>query len=439
MAAEIRSKESGGSTPSTCSPNQASTPARSIPSGASAMPPVAPVASSPIDAKHMSGGCVSRSIQMYSENTIHPEKGLESPLVDAYRNPYTPGAGSRPAAMTGREVEIERFRVVLGRLSNGAPEQSLVIHGLRGVGKTVLLNKLEEVAIEAGWATSFGEVRRGDDLRAVMARALYNTIRQLDARRMGRRTIARLKSAFASFSATVTSEGSVRFGVEVTPAQGTADSGHLETDLVEMFLELGEAAADSQTGVAVLLDELQLAATEDLEALVAAIHRANQKALPIAVVAAGLPTLRGALAEAKTYAERLFSFPELGALCESDARDALVLPARAQGVEYDEDALRLMLDRAEGYPYFLQEWGLAYGMSPWQTRSAPRMSKPLCPTWSASWRRTSSRSGFRGPRPRSVVFAQRWRALGTGHSKAPRLPEHSAIRAFEQHLPCVPR
>lgn len=277
--------------------------------------------------------------------------------MDAYRNPYTPGAGSRPAALAGREDEIERFRVVLGRLSNGAPEQSLVIHGLRGVGKTVLLNKLEEVAIEADWATSFGEVRRGDDLRAVMARALYNTIRQLDARRMGRRTIARLKSAFASFSATVTSEGSVRFGVEVTPARGTADSGHLETDLVEMLLELGEAAADSQTGVAILLDELQLAATEDLEALVAAIHRSNQKALPIAVVVAGLPTLRGALAEAKTYAERLFSFPELGALCESDARDALVLPAQAQGVEYGEDALRPMLDRAEGYPYFLQEWG----------------------------------------------------------------------------------
>lgn len=277
--------------------------------------------------------------------------------MDAYRNPYTPGAGSRPAALAGREAEIERFGIVLGRLSNGAPEQSLVIHGLRGVGKTVLLNKLEEVAIEAGWATSFGEVRRGDDLRAVMARALYNAIRQLDARRMGRRTVARLKSAFASFSATVTSEGSVQFGGEVTPARGTADSGHLETDLVEMFLELGEAARDIQTGVAVFLDELQLAATEDLEALVAAIHRANQKALPIAVVAAGLPTLRGALGEAKTYAERLFSFPELGALRESDARDALVLPAHAQGVEYGEDALRLMLDRAEGYPYFLQEWG----------------------------------------------------------------------------------
>jgi hypothetical protein len=277
--------------------------------------------------------------------------------MDAYRNPYTPGAGTRPAALTGRAAEIERFKVVLGRLAHGAPEQGIVIHGLRGVGKTVLLNKLEEEAIEAGWATSFGEVRRGDDFRAVIARALYNTIRQLDARRVARRAIVRLKSAFASFSATVPSEGSVQFGVEVTPARGTADSGHLETDLVEIFLELGGTAAEGQTGVAILLDELQLAAPEDLEALVAAIHRANQKALPIAVVAAGLLTLPGALAEAKTYSERLFSFPRLDALGEGDARDALVLPARALGVEYTEESLGLMLARAEGYPYFLQEWG----------------------------------------------------------------------------------
>lgn len=232
-----------------------------------------------------------------------------------------------------------------------------MLHGLRGVGKTVLLNKLEEVAVEAGWATSFGEVRRGDDFRGVMARALFNTVRQLDARRIGRRAITRLKSAFASFSATLSSDGSVRFGFEVAPARGTADSGDLETDLVEMFQELGRVAAEGGTGAAVLLDELQLAGRDDLEALVAAVHRASQKALPISVVAAGLPTLPRALAEAKTYAERLFSFPRLGALDEADARSALVLPARGQGVEYADDALTLMLERAEGYPYFLQEWG----------------------------------------------------------------------------------
>lgn len=294
---------------------------------------------------------------MYRNKRIRPEKRLDSAAVDAYRNPYTPGAGSRPAALTGRDKEIDRFRVVLGRLSHGAPEQGLVIHGLRGVGKTVLLNKLEEVAVEANWATSFGEVRRGDDFRAVMARALFNAIRQFDARRIGRQAVDRLKSAFASFSATVTSDGAIRFGFEVAPAPGTADSGDLETDLVEMFQELGRAAAEAGTGAAILLDELQLADRDDLEALVAAVHRASQKALPVTVVAAGLPTLPGALAEAKTYAERLFTFPSLGALDESEARDALALPAHALEVEYDEDALALMLDRAEGYPYFLQEWG----------------------------------------------------------------------------------
>ncbi len=277
--------------------------------------------------------------------------------MDAYRNPYTPGAGSRPAALAGRNAEIERFDVMLGRLSRGAAEQGMAIHGLRGVGKTVLLNKLEEVAIEAGWVTSFAEIRRGDGFRAVMARALFNAIRQLDARPIGHRAIARLKSAFASFSATLNSDGTVGLGFEVSPARGTADSGDLETDLVEIFQELGGSAAGGGTGAAILLDELQLAGRDDLEALVAAMHRATQKGLPIAIVGAGLPTLPEALAEAKTYAERLFSFPSLGALVESDAVDALVLPARGQGVEYEKRAIQLVLERADGYPYFLQEWG----------------------------------------------------------------------------------
>lgn len=233
----------------------------------------------------------------------------------------------------------------------------MVVHGLRGVGKTVLLNKLEEVATEARWVTAFSELRRGDDFRLVMARALFNAIRQLDARQVSRRVITRLKAAFASFSATLTTDGTVRFGFEITPARGTADSGDLETDLVEMLQELGRAAEKGQVGSAILLDELQLADRDDLEAFVAAVHRATQKALPIAVVVAGLPTLPTVLAEAKTYAERLFSFPRLGALAEDDARDALVLPARGEGVGYDDEALAMLLDRAGGYPYFLQEWG----------------------------------------------------------------------------------
>ena len=277
--------------------------------------------------------------------------------MDAYRNPYTPGAGSRPAALAGRDAEIEQFRVILGRLSRGATEQGLVLHGLRGVGKTVLLNKLEEVAIEAGWATAFSEVQRGDEFRAVVARAIHNVIRQLEARRTAVRALARLKSALRSFSATLTSDGEVKLGVEVSPTGSVGGSGHFETDLVEMFLELGRAATEVDTGVAVLLDELQLADREDLEALVAAIHRSNQKALPITVVAAGLPTLPQALAEAKTYAERLFSSPSLGALSAPAARDALILPARALGVEYTGNALELILDKAKGYPYFIQEWG----------------------------------------------------------------------------------
>ena len=277
--------------------------------------------------------------------------------MDAYRNPYTPGAGSRPAALTGRDMEIERFQVAIGRLSRGATEQGIVIHGLRGVGKTVLLNKLEEVATEAGWVTAFSELRRGDDLRLVMARALFNAVRQLDAQRIGGHVITRLKAAFSSFSATLATDGTIKFGFEVAPAHGTADSGDLETDLVEMLQELGRAAGKGNTGSAILLDELHLANRDDLEAFVAAVHRATQKALPIAIVVAGLPTLPVALVEAKTYVERLFSFPRLGALSEDDARDALLLPAREEGVGYEDEAVTMLLDRAGGYPYFLQEWG----------------------------------------------------------------------------------
>jgi len=277
--------------------------------------------------------------------------------MDVYRNPYRPGAGSRPAALTGRDAEVERFQIAIGRLSRGATEQGIVIHGLRGVGKTVLLNKLEEVASEAGWVTAFSELRRDDDFRLVMARALFNAVRQLDAHRIGSHVTTRLKAAFASFSATLTTDGTIRFGLDVAPARGTADSGDLETDLVEMFQELGRAAEKGNTGGAILLDELQLANRDDLEAFVAAVHRATQKALPIAVVVAGLPTLPGALAEAKTYAERLFSFPRLGALEERDAREALLLPARDEGVEYDDEAAAMLLERAGGYPYFIQEWG----------------------------------------------------------------------------------
>ena len=232
-----------------------------------------------------------------------------------------------------------------------------MIHGLRGVGKTVLLNKLEEVATEAGWVTSFSEVRRGDDLPTVMARALFNAIRQLEARQLGKRSIDRLKAAFTAFSATIASDGTIKFGFEVNPASGTADSGDFETDFVEMLQELGHAAAEGGTGAAIFLDELQLAGRSNLEALIAAAHRANQKALPITVVGAGLPTLPGAMAAAKTYAERLFSFPGLGALSEKDARDAVALPAHTQGVEYTEDALSLVMEQAQGYPYFLQVWG----------------------------------------------------------------------------------
>lgn len=279
--------------------------------------------------------------------------------VDAYRNPYTPGAGVRPSALTGRDEEIERFRVILGRLSRGRSEQSMAIHGLRGVGKTVLLNRFEQVAREAGWASAFREARRDEDFRAVLARALAHLIRTLERQGRASRVLDRLKAALTSFQATITSGGELAISFEVDPTPGLADSGDLETDLVEILVELGEAAREAETGVALLLDELQLVDRTGLEAMAASAHRLAQLELPVAIVGAGLPSLPGRLVEAKSYSERLFRFPRLSNLGRDSATDAVVLPARSEGVEFEPQAIETILDASEGYPYFLQEWGRA--------------------------------------------------------------------------------
>jgi len=279
--------------------------------------------------------------------------------MDPYRNPYTPGAGSRPLALTGRDEQIEACRVMLGRLERGMPDRPFAIHGLRGVGKTVLVRQLADEARQRNWFVVHRELRSGVELRPSLALALDAAFAEFERKTKLRRLIAKLRRMVASFSASVDSDGGIRLGIEAKPTPGVASSGELEEDTVELLAEIGAAAQEADTGLLLALDELHELDEQGLKALTAALHGTTQMELPVALICAGLPSLPLRLIEAKTYAERLFTFPRLGALSESASREALRVPAEREGIEFEDAALDAIVERSDGYPYFLQEWGRA--------------------------------------------------------------------------------
>jgi len=275
--------------------------------------------------------------------------------MDPIRNPYSPGAGTPPPYLAGREGFLDAFSTVIGRAQIGNAVQPPVLAGLRGVGKTVLLLRWRELAIEAGWTSAHIEARAGTDLRVPLGDAVVDLMRQSSRRYRNRERAHRLQRVATSFlratGATAT-RGSLVFDVE--PQPGVADSGSLETDLTELFIELGEAAREEGSGAVILIDELQDAGSEALVALVGACHRANQLRLPVLVAGAGLPTVGRVLSEAKSYAERLFDVRTVGRLDEQAQRDAIAEPAAALGVEFAASALATLGALAGGYPFFVQ-------------------------------------------------------------------------------------
>lgn len=290
--------------------------------------------------------------------------------MDPYRNPYTPGAGSRPLALAGREEQIEACRVTLGRLERGMPDRPFAIHGLRGVGKTVLVRQLADEARQRSWFVVHRELRTGVELRPVLAQALEAAFSEFERGSKLRKLVKRLRGALASFSASVDSDGSIRLGVEARAERDVANSGELEGDTIELLAEIGVAAREAGTGLLLALDELHELDEQGLMALTAALHRTIQMELPVALICAGLPNLPLRLIEAKTYAERLYTFPRLGALSEAASREALRIPAGRQDVDIEDAALDAIVERSEGYPYFLQEWGRAV----WNAAEAPPIS-----------------------------------------------------------------
>lgn len=277
--------------------------------------------------------------------------------MDPITNPFSPGAGAPPPELVGRDPLLEQARILLGRVKQKRPEKSLLLTGLRGVGKTVLLNEIERMAKKDGYQSILLEAHEEKPLGELIFPALRSLLYDLDrvagAGDKVKRGLAVLRSFIGSIKLTV---NDMALGLDIEPAKGTADSGDLEIDLPNLFVAVAEAAEERKTAVAILIDEIQYLNQKELGALIMAMHKMQQKQLPLVLLAAGLPVLPGMAGESKSYAERLFNFPDIGALSEADAAKALRDPAQAVGVEFQDDALKEVFRLTHGYPYFLQEW-----------------------------------------------------------------------------------
>ncbi len=276
--------------------------------------------------------------------------------MDPTTNPFAPGAGTQPPELAGREKIIEDATVALGRVRLGRPARSQILLGLRGVGKTVLLNRIASLAEGQGYQPVMLEApedrRLADMLVPPLRQLLFKLSRFDKAKDMARRALGVLRSFAKAFKVKV---GDVEFTIEAET--GTADSGSLESDLPEVLLAVASAAKEADSAVALFVDEIQYLSQADLAALIVSVHKMAQKGLPFIFFGAGLPQIAGLAGEAKSYSERLFNYPEVGPLIDSAAREALTAPIRREGAEITEEALVEITQQTKGYPYFLQEWG----------------------------------------------------------------------------------
>ncbi|MGO8672273.1 MAG: AAA family ATPase [Capsulimonadaceae bacterium] len=278
--------------------------------------------------------------------------------MDPLKNPFSPGAGSPPPELVGRDAILDQARILLGRVKARRSEKSMLLTGLRGVGKTVLLGDIERLAADAGYhivsIEAYEDKNLGELIAPHLKRLLYGWNRIQEAGEKVKRGLAVLGSFIGSRKFTVQY---VTIGMDIDPERGSADSGDLEVDLPNLFVAIAEAALDRKTGVALFIDEIQYFSQKELGALIMAMHKIQQRQLPLVLLGAGLPILPGLAGESKSYAERLFSFPQIGALSPTDSARALQDPAASVGVEFEPAALDEVFRCTKGYPYFLQEWG----------------------------------------------------------------------------------
>ncbi len=286
--------------------------------------------------------------------------------MDPIRNPYAPGAGQRPPELAGRDEQLDAFDVVLERVARGRPERSIVLTGLRGVGKTVLLNALRSAAVRAGWGTGKLEARPDQSLRRPLASAVHQAVRELgpaggagDHALGVVRAFAQREPAGGAGRGTANLRDRWNPGITVPAVTGRADSGDIEIDLVELMSDLGGMAADTGRGIAIFIDEMQDLGADDVSALCAAAHEISQSRLPLIVVGAGLPHLPAVLSASKSYSERLFRYSRIDRLERVAADAALERPADEEDAAYTREALDAMFAATGGYPYFIQAYGKA--------------------------------------------------------------------------------
>ncbi len=273
-------------------------------------------------------------------------------------NPYAPGAGSPPPELAGRSAVRERVRVCIERLRHGRQTKSLMLVGLRGVGKTVLLAQMRNDAEKSGIHTIRIEAPENRSLPALLAPQLRLALLRLSRVEAAKNQVIRGLRALAGFASKLKlTYHDIEVGLDYESEPGLADNGDLEGDLTALLEQVGSAAREAQTVLVIFIDELQYVPEAQMAALIAALHRCAQSQLPVTVVGAGLPQLRGRIGEAKSYAERLFDFSDIGPLGQADARDAIVNPAAKEGVQVLDEAVDLIVAKTGGYPYFLQEWG----------------------------------------------------------------------------------
>ena len=278
--------------------------------------------------------------------------------MDPRKNPYAPGAGTKPPALVGRDAQIESFDILLERLERGHSEQSMIITGLRGVGKTVLLDVFREKAEDRNWATVEWEIEKNTPFESKISAHVRRALLQLAPKARWTDRIHKAAAILKSFTLTFNPDGAVTAGLDVEAVPGLGDSGTIADDLTDLFVAIGEAAREQDTGVVFLLDEIQYLRAMELEAVISALHKCARRSLPITLVGAGLPQIPRLAGEAKSYSERLFQFPTIGELDRSGAaRAALYLPAEEQGIAYQSEAIDFVVEYTQGYPYFIQEYG----------------------------------------------------------------------------------
>ncbi|WP_328407608.1 ATP-binding protein [Nocardia sp. NBC_00403] len=285
--------------------------------------------------------------------------------MDPVRNPYAPGAGQRPPELAGRDKQLTAFDIVLERIARSRPERSVMLTGLRGVGKTVLLNQLRSAAVSRGWGTGKIEARPDQELRRPLSSALHMAVRAVAMAHQNPERVDDFLGILKAFALRSTADKGMRErwqpGIDVPAVTGRADSGDIEIDLIELLKEAAALAGDIGVGIAIFIDEMQDLGAADISAICGACHELSQDAAPLIVVGAGLPHLPAVLSASKSYSERLFSYHRIDRLDRESADQALMAPAEREAVKFTDEALDALYQRADGYPYFVQ----AYGKAAW--------------------------------------------------------------------------